>query len=109
MPNQSTAQSGQNTPKNTLSPDFTHRLGLHSDNSQIDALCLVDSVLGACARASAVLFMVSLQFDESSEHFNEEINQNALDAAINEIRDIAAVVRAFHNASTGQNDQAGAE
>lgn len=109
MPKQSTAQIEQNTPKNILNPDFKHRLVSYSDNKPIDSLCLVDTVLGMTERASSVLFMIGLQFDENAARFNDEINQNALDAAINEIRDIAAVVRAFHHVSTGQNDQAGAE
>ncbi len=87
-----------------FTPKFDHRLSnIHSGNDPLKLGDLTDTVLLSCERATAILHLISLQFEgEEVAKCSNAITANALDAAINEIKDIAAITRAYQRQDSNQ-------
>lgn len=91
---------------NAFTPKFEHRLSAMSKAGKSITLGdFMDTVLLTCDRATAVLHLLSLQFEnENMSKCSAEINAAALHAAIAEIQDIEAFVLAYHEQQCGGAD-----
>lgn len=88
----------QPTPK--LTPDFSHRLAFTSWSAESS---LTDSIGLMTDRALGVLHLLSVQFEEDGSRLNDALLCGAIDAAINEIEDIKALVIAFSIAESAEH------
>jgi hypothetical protein len=85
------AEAGQETLQVTM--DFSHRLSLcASFNSGI----LTDSIGMMTVRALGILYLLSGQFEDANYRLNDKLICGAIDAAIQEVEDIAAILLAYH-------------
>lgn len=78
------------------SVNFGHRLGYFPDDEEFD---VVDSIAMMANRASALLYLLSIQFDGSCEvRLSDKLMCSAIDSAIKEIEDINVTIMAFSGA-----------
>lgn len=88
----------------SFTPDFQHRLSASiKENETLSVSDFSDTVFLMCDRTTAILNMLCLQFEsEEAAKCSNAITANALDAAIKEVQDIAAVTRAYHKQHDSQ-------
>lgn len=93
------AQNPEQTTHELLTVDFKHRL---SAFPRINTNGLTDSISLMTGRALGILYLLSGQFDGSSDRLADEILGGAINAAINEVADIQATVEAYLEAGRAQ-------
>jgi hypothetical protein len=92
MTTQSSQAQSEQTQAQKLTPDFSHRLSASNSNEAI----LIDSVGLATDRALGVLHLILMDFyDDGGDRLSDALMAGAIDAAINEIQDVKAIVRAY--------------
>jgi hypothetical protein len=101
MTTESTPEQGK------LSLTSNHRLS--SLGNEATPSHLHDCVTTMCSRAESVLLLISYQFEGLSNKWSDDVNWNALESAINEIRDIQEVVESYYNANKPAPVQGGVE
>lgn len=89
--------SARPTPK--LKPDFSHRLPEHLQEAT--PLSLVDTIDTMSRQAISVLNMLAGHFTGETDGVSDEIVFWSIESAIATIRDIKAVVDAYHVAMKG--------
>lgn len=77
---------------NNLNVDFNHRLAYTSWSNEQS---LTDSIGLMTDRALGVLYLLSGQFEDDGSRLSDALMCGAIDAAIQEVEDIKALVRAF--------------
>jgi len=103
--NTSQSNSAQNSEQkqdnDNLGIDFSHRLAGIPTACEID---LVDTIALMTERAESVLVMLSGHFNgQSSYRLTDSIVAGVIEAALQEVRDIDAVVRGYHLAENAKN------
>jgi len=76
-----------------LNPDFGHRLTAFKS---FDRVSLTDSIGMMTDRALGVLYLISGQFEDDNYRVSDALLCGAIDATIQEIEDIKAIIRAYH-------------
>ena len=79
-----------------LNPDFSHRMTAMGNEATPARLC--DAVTSSADRVIGVLHMLSSQYIDGTDKWNDEITNNVIEAIIGEVNDIKAFVRAYYNA-----------
>ncbi len=100
------AQTEQTPPK--LNVNFTHRLSIFGDEAT--SYCLNDAIYMLSQQATNVLTLISGNFlgDENESKPPDEIIFWSIESAINTIKDMQAIVAAYHEAES-HNVTVGAE
>ncbi|MEI6267630.1 MAG: hypothetical protein WCP01_02030 [Methylococcaceae bacterium] len=76
-----------------LNPDFGHRLLAFNS---FDRFSLTDCIGMMTDRALGVLHLLSGQFEDDNYRMSDALICGAIDATIQEIEDIKAIIRAYH-------------
>lgn len=76
-----------------INPKFSHRLS--QNKTEFTVTDLTDTLLLMTGRAAAILEMMALSYSEDTAHLSSDVKETVLYAAINEISDMEAVIKAF--------------
>lgn len=87
-----------------IKPSFRHRFNATANLESFRLMDLVDTVLMMTEQATATLFAISIQFDDDKNHCSDAINSAALQAVINQVEDIEAIVKAYWDAQKSPDE-----
>lgn len=76
-----------------INPDFGHRLLAFNS---FDSANLTACISMMTDRALGVLYLISGQFEDDNYRVSDALLCGAIDATIQEIEDIKAIIRAYH-------------
>ena len=100
---QSNTQAQTEQPIQKLKPNFEHRLSIFGDDATAHALNGAIDTLAL--QATNVLTLVSGNFlgEEAAPRSSDDVIFWSIESAINTIKDMQALVRAFHEAELAKN------
>ncbi|MDI1277282.1 hypothetical protein [Methylobacter sp.] len=89
--------NNKKNPDPKLNPDFKHRLSYHVDTATL--LSLTETINTLALQAESSLRLLSFQFsDAEADRASDDIIYWSIMAAINTVKDIDEVVKAYHEA-----------